>query len=346
MKALFLEAPGDKPDIRLRDVSTPHVGENDALVQIAACGLCHHDVAVMAGLLRRGVRPDIIMGHEISGVVQRIGASVQTIDEGDRVVAALTSFCGNCDRCRVGRQYRCREGKGVGHAINGGFAQYVALPATSLIPVPDGVDLVEACVAACPVGVGIQAITDAARVQQGETVLVAGAGGGLGAHAVQVAAAQGARVIGVTTSPDKIQAIEALGDIEVILSTEDLDFSEIAMALTGDEGADVVVNTVGSAVFASCLASLSQFGRMVVMGEVTGANANFSLTEVLFRDATVVGSTGASPGNIAKALDLMSTGAVKPVIHQRMDLSNAEDAFKHVRSRQVFGRIVLIPPSD
>ncbi|MCH8869908.1 MAG: alcohol dehydrogenase catalytic domain-containing protein, partial [Chloroflexi bacterium] len=72
MKALFLEASGDKPDIRLRDVSMPHVGENDALVQIAACGLCHHDVAVMAGLLRRGVRPDIIMGHEISGVVQRV----------------------------------------------------------------------------------------------------------------------------------------------------------------------------------------------------------------------------------------------------------------------------------
>ncbi|MDA1227398.1 MAG: alcohol dehydrogenase catalytic domain-containing protein [Chloroflexi bacterium] len=344
MKALYLEAPGEEPDLKIRDVPLPEIRERDALVRVAACGLCHHDVAVMSGMLRRGVRPEIILGHEISGVVQQVGGSVQSLQEGDRVVATLTAFCGECDRCLSGLQYRCRQGQGIGHAISGGFAQYVALPATSLLPVPDGVDIVEACVAACPVGVTIQAISEVARVKPGETVLVVGAGGGLGAHALQVAATQGARVIGVTTSPGKMQAIEALGNVEVILSTEDLDFSEIAMALTGDEGADVVLNTVGSAVFNSCLASLSQFGRMVVMGEVTGARANFNLTDVLFRDATIAGSTGTSPSNIARALGMMSTGGVKPIIHERMNLANAAEGFRLVRSRNAFGRIVLIPP--
>ena len=345
MKALFLDEPGDKPDVNLRDVPIPKVGDDDALVLVAACGLCHHDVAVMSGLLRRGVRPDVILGHEISGTVQQVGASVNSLGEGDRVVATLTAFCGECDRCLGGHQYRCRDAQGIGHAISGGFAQYVMLPATSLMRVPNGIDLVEACLAACPIGVTSQAIHDVAGVQPGETVLVVGAGGGLGTHAVQVAAGAGARVLGVTTSPEKVSAIEGLGNVEVILATDDLDFSEIALALTGDEGVDVVLNTVGSAVFKSCLTGLSQFGRMVVLGEVTGTNVNISLTEVLFRDAVIAGSSGASPSNIARALEMMSEGVVKPVIHDRMDLSNAAEAFGVVRSRRALGRIVLIPPS-
>lgn len=345
MKALFVKQPGSEPHLALLEVPIPDIGDADVLVKVAACGLCHHDVAVMTGMLRRGVRPEVVLGHEISGVVQQIGPSVDSINEGDRVVATLTAFCGQCDRCANGHQYRCRQGVGIGHGINGGFAQYVALPATSLLRIPDGVSLAEACLAACPVGVTIQAISDVASLKPGETILVAGAGGGLGAHALQVAAAEGARVIGVTTSPDKIPAIEALGDVEVILSTPDLDFSEIAMALTGDDGADVVLNTVGSAVFNSCLASLSQFGRMVVLGEVTGAKANFSLTDVLFRDAAIIGSTGASPHNIAKALDLMSSGVVKPVVHQSLDLANAAEGLRMLTERTAMGRVILIPPS-
>jgi acryloyl-coenzyme A reductase len=345
MKALYVNEPGAEPDLEIRDVPVPGVADDQVLVRVAACGLCHHDVAVMAGLLRRGVSPDIILGHEISGVVERVRTSVNGFSAGDRVVSTLTAFCGKCDRCLAGHQYRCREGQGIGHGIDGGFAQYVALPETSLVLVPNGVDLVDACLAACPIGVTIQAISDVAKVRPGETVLVAGAGGGLGIHAIQVAAAAGARVIAVTTSPDKIPAIESLG-AEVVLSTEDLDFSEIVLALTADEGADVILNTVGSAVFDSCLASLAQFGRMVILGEVEGAKVNFNLTNILFRDATISGSTGASPSNIASALDMMSSGKIKPVIHQRLGLAEAAEAFQLVRSHGATGRVVLIPPAD
>ena len=345
MKALYVNKSGTEPDLEIRDVPVPSVTDDEVLVRVEACGLCHHDVAVMAGLLRRDVSRNIILGHEISGVIERVGVSVNAFNEGDRVVATLTAFCGNCDRCLTSHQYRCREGQGIGHGINGGFAHFVVLPETSLVLIPDGVDLVDACLAACPVGVTIQAISDVAKVRPGETVRVAGAGGGLGIHAIQVAAAKGARVIAVTTSPDKIPTIESFG-AEVILSTEDLDFSEIVLALTGDEGADVVLNTVGSAVFDSCLASLSQFGRMVILGEVEGAKVNFSLTDILFRDATISGSTGASPNNIVSALDMMSGGKIKPVIHQRLALAEATKAFQLVRSRGTTGRVVLIPPAE
>lgn len=346
MKALFVKEPGENPVLEIRDVPLPEVGKDSALVRVAACGLCHHDVAVMSGLLRRGVSRDIILGHEISGVVEQVGSAVESLSTGDRVVATLTAFCGKCDRCLKGHQYRCRDGKGVGHAINGGFAQYVALPATSLVPIPDGVDIIEACVAACPIGVSLQAISDVAAAQPGETVLVTGAGGGLGAHAIQVAAAKGARVIAVTSSPEKITAIESLGNVEVVLSTDDPDFSEIVLALTGDEGADVVIDTVGSAVFESCLASLSQFGRMAVLGEIQGAKVNFNLTDLLFRDATITGSTGASPENISTALGMIANGDIKPVIQDRIDFSEARKAFRLVQSRNAMGRVVLVPPED
>ena len=123
MKALVLEAPGDEPSLALRDVAVPTAGPHDVLVEVAACGLCHHDVAVMRGLLRRGVKQGIILGHEISGRVVEIGDSVSSVEVGDGVVSTLTTFCGECQRCLHGMEYRCLHGRGVGHSIDGGFAQ-------------------------------------------------------------------------------------------------------------------------------------------------------------------------------------------------------------------------------
>ena len=346
MKALVLKPSGENPRLQLRDVAVPTPGDNDVLVRVAACGICYHDVAVVDGTLRRGVKPDVILGHEVSGVVSAVGDAVTSVRPGDRIVAALTSFCRQCPRCESGNEYRCLYGRGFGHALDGGFAQYMSVPQSSVLPIPDSLDLVQASLLACPIGVAVSAIEDAARLQSGETALVVGAGGGLGIHLAQVAAGLGARVLAVTTSPEKLSDLESVPGVETILSDGELDFSEIVLALTEDKGADVVLNPVGSALFGSCVASMAQFGRMVVLGEIAGRAARLNLAELLFRDATVTGSTGASPRHIRRAIDLVASGKVQPVVSRQFAFDEAQEAIDGMRAAAVFGRVALIPPAD
>ncbi len=140
MKALYLKQSGDPPNLEILDVPTPVPGPHQALVRVTACGFCHHDRLVMAGVLRRGVAPNVILGHEISGVVAETGSNVTGLKTGDRVVSILTEACSHCDRCANGREHRCREGEGIGHGRDGGFAEYVALSEHSLVKVPEGLD--------------------------------------------------------------------------------------------------------------------------------------------------------------------------------------------------------------
>ena len=344
MKALVLNSDGAAPLLEQREVAVHSPGTGEVLIRVAACGVCYHDVAVVEGTLRRGVKPEVILGHEVSGIVEATGDGVTTVQHGDRVVSTLTTFCGECERCNAGNEYRCLRGQGFGHAIHGGFAQYLTAPASSTIPLPDDFDLVQASLLACPVGVAISALEDAARLQSGETALVVGAGGGLGAHLAQVAAAMGARVFAVTTSLEKLTAIESLQDVDAILADSELDFSEIILALTEDNGADVVLNPVGSALFGSCLASLAQYGRMVVLGEITGRSARINLAELLFRDAAVVGATGASPRHIRRAIDMVASGAVQPIVSQEFTFDAADEAIRQMQAANTFARVALIPP--
>ena len=341
MRALFVRNPGPVPDLEVREVETPTPRAGEVLVEVDSAGLCGHDIAIMTGLLRRGVDHDVVLGHEISGRIAQVGEGVTGISEGDAVVASLTAFCGECDRCRSGLDYRCRFGRGVGHAINGGFAEYVALPARSVTPIPEGVDLKGAALLACPIGVCVRALA-VAGVSAGESVLVTGAGGGLGVHAIQVARSLGALVFAATSSAEKLDELERFAPGGAILGGE-LDFSELALAFTEDEGVNVVVDTVGSAVVSSSIRSLAQYGRMALLGEVAGGRAAIRLTDIMFRDAALHGSTGANREDIAAAARLVAQGEVEPVVHATAPLEDAAEWVRLVTERSVTGRVILRP---
>ena len=342
MRALFVKQPGPTPEFEVRDVETPEAGPNDIVVKVHAAGLCGHDIAIMTGLLRRGVDHSVILGHEVSGTIAQLGSDVTGLSEGDAVVASLTAYCGTCDRCRSGLDYRCRSGSGVGHGVNGGLAEYVRLPATSVTVLPADLDLTGASLIACPIGVCVRAAKSVARISAGETTLVTGAGGGLGVHAVQVAGALGSQVFAATSSPEKLDALDRFAPGGSILGGE-LDFSELVLAFTEDQGADVVIDTVGSATFRSAIRSLSQYGRMVLLGEVEGNRTTLNLTDIMFRDAAIYGSTGASRPDIETAIAMVASGTVEPVVHAAMPLEDAGEAVRQVTSRQVTGRIALTP---
>ena len=318
----------------------PVPGPGEVLVEVAACGFCHHDLLVMAGVLRRGVKPGVILGHEVAGVVAQVGEGVTRVRPGDHVVSLLTNACGRCERCRQGREHRCLHGEGIGHGRDGGFAEYVAMAEFSLVPVPESIDLTWAALFACPMGVALQATQQVAEVRPGETVVVTGAGGGLGVHALQIAVALGARVLAVTTSPEKLGQFATLG-AEEVLHTEELDFSEMVLALTEDQGAEVIVDTVGSALFPSTWRSLAQYGRLVLLGEIAGRPVEISPAEIIFRDARILGSSGVSRALVDQVAEMVSQGRLRPVVSRVLPLEQAATAFDLLSSRSVLGRLVL-----
>ena len=342
MKALFVQRAGDPPVLCVRDVPTPKPGPSEVLVEVTACGMCRHDVAVMSGILRRGVRQDVILGHEISGLVAEVGLDVTRLSVGDPVVTMLNRYCGSCVRCTTGRVYRCLNGAGLGHALNGGFSEFVKLPEHCVVPVPREIDLASAALLACPIGVAIRAVTDVAQVGTGDTVLVTGASGGLGVHAVQLAAHAGARVIAVSGSEEKAERLESQFACEPVLAGE-LDFSEIALALTEDEGVDVVIDTVGSSTFLSALRSLAQYGRMVLLGEVAGKRVEFNLAELVFRDASIKASSGAGKSDVENAIELVLADSMRPVVSDQFSLEEAGEAYARMQARETFGRVILTP---
>lgn len=342
----MLEEPGTPPRLSVVDLPVPRPGPGEALVRVAACGFCHHDLLVMNGTLRRGVRPGTVLGHEIAGVVEDLGEGVNLVSPGDRVVSLLTSACGHCDRCLSGREHRCRNGEGIGHGRHGGFAEYVALSQHSLVLLPETLDLTLASLLACPAGVALQGLT-AVGVSAGETVVVVGAGGGLGVHSVQLAKAMGARTIAVTSTSGKATVLYRHGADEVIESPpagSGLDFWEVIIALTQDEGADVIVDTVGTPTIRSSIRSLGQYGRLVLLGEVGGdGDLRGLIPEIVFRDVRLVGSSGVSRATVEQLVALAAEGTVSPALQQVLMLEEAEQAAKMLAERAVLGRLALAP---
>ena len=244
----------------------------------------------------------------------------------------------------AGREHRCLAGAGIGHGRDGGFAQYVALPATALVPVPDTIPSEQAALLACPAGVALTGI-EAAGVVAGDTVVVTGSGGGLGAHAVQLAAIRGAQVIALTTSPDKTERLESLGASVVIEAEDGLDVAEVVMALTEDAGADAVIDTVGPPLWPSTLRCQGQYGRLALLGDVTGEPAALSLAEIIFRDLRIVGVSGVSRAALQQAISLAAAGDLRPVVSQTLPLTaeDAAEAWQLLSERRPTGRIVLTP---
>ena len=346
MRALMLDTPGNPPRLSVVNLPTPRPEPGEALVRVAACGFCHHDRLVMAGILRRGVRPGVVLGHEIAGVVEEVGDGVSLVQPGDRVVSLLTSACGSCDRCRVGREHRCRNGQGIGHGRHGGFAEFVAISQHSLVTIPGALDLAVASLLACPAGVALQALLSV-DVAEGDTVVIVGAGGGLGVHAVQLAAALGARTIAVTSSSGKASVLYRHGAEDVIESAgpdSGLEFWEVVMALTADEGAGVVIDTVGTPTIRSSVRSLAQYGRLALLGEVGGeGNLRGIIPEIVFRDARLTGVSGVSRETLERAVALAAAGKLTPVLQHVLPLEQAGRAYDLVSGRAVLGRVALKP---
>ena len=356
MKALILLESGTVPRLEVADLPIPAPGTGEVLIKVTSCGFCYHDYLVMLGLLRRGVKDNIVLGHEISGTIVGVGDKVFDVSVGDRVVTLLTNACGICTRCRNGLEHRCLYGAGIGHGCDGGLAEFLVVKQSSVVLIGESISFSEAALLACPIGVVVRGVKEIAKVSAGESVLVTGAGGGLGAHAVQVASALGAEVFALTSSPEKAPFLEALGASQVLeTGVERFDkdqtgmrfeiantIGELVRFYTEDKGADVVIDTVGEPLFDVSLKALGQYGRLLLLGQVSGQNISFNPAEVIFLDAQIFGCSGCSRSDVIYANQMIEQGMVRPVIHTELRLEEWETAFDCLKRSKSLGRVVFI----
>jgi len=227
MQALVLKQPGGP--LLLEDVPRPQPGPAEVLVRVRACGLgltlVWNRQGRGSGEGGAGDKLPRIIGHEIAGDVVECGFDVQNFRPGDRVTVYYYLTCGDCRWCNVGREDLCDHHAGyVGRQIDGGLAEYVRLPARNLCHIPDAVNYMDAAVTADAVATPVHVLRERAQVKSPETVLIVGAGGGVGIHMVQMARVLGARVIAVDISAEKLALAREMGADEVINSRQ-VDFA-------------------------------------------------------------------------------------------------------------------------
>jgi NADPH:quinone reductase-like Zn-dependent oxidoreductase len=339
MKAAVLHGPGPPDAFVIEDVPIPAVGPDDVLVKVKACGVSYRDVVERNGTYRRDVGFPAILGLEISGIVEEIGAGVLDLAIGDHVCSKAFIACGRCRLCRNGRETSCARRR----PVKGGYAEYVALPQDAFVRVPEGISFEISCSLGPGAGVALNALRDVAKVRIGESVLVTGATGGVGVPSVQIAKAAGARVIAVTRSEGKRAFLEEIGADHVLVAGESEDFSKEARLLTGGEGVELVVDNVGSRVFDACFDSLAVHGRYAMVGQLFGEDIKINPARIFFKRAQILGVGSVSRTQLEDAIALAARGIVTPRISEILPLRDVARAHQIVEGGAAAGRVVLKP---
>ena len=345
MRAVVVREIGGAEVLRMEAVPIPMLGPRVVLIQVAACGVCALDVATRNGAYRRGVELPLIPGHEIAGIVVQTGAEVRGCRVGDRVATTQRyHICGSCRYCRSGQETLCSERRFLGQqGMVGGYAEYVAVGEDNIAIVPMGVSDEYAAIAACAIGTTLHAVRDVGRVQLGERVLVSGAGGGLGVHAVQVARLAGAQVIAQTSSQSKAALLAQVGAHEVLVTTRSEDFSERVLALTEGDGVDVLIDNVGTPLFNAMRRSLAINGRWILVGQVTGDFVPFNPAQLFLRNQSMLSVHSTTRAQLVDTLKLIARGDIRPVIAGVHDLEEIGKVHRRMEQGSVAGRIVVRP---
>ena len=284
MKAVRLVEIG-KP-LQEQEVPIPTVGEHDVLIQVKAAGICHSDVHYRAGKSPVGDLPQTL-GHEVAGIIEKTGAGIANDRVGQRVSLHYLLTCGDCDFCRQGKEQFCVTGAMIGKHRDGGYAEYIAVPARNAVPLPEAVSFEQGAVLMCSTSTSFHALRKA-RLKAGETVAVFGAGG-LGMSAIQLAYAMGASAIfAVDISPQKLATAEKYGAIPVDASV--CDPVATLHKKTKGRGIDVSLEVIGlRETMQQAVRSLAVFGRAVLAGIAESPLEVDSYQELLGKEAEIIG---------------------------------------------------------
>jgi propanol-preferring alcohol dehydrogenase len=331
---------GPKQPLRLEDVPRPDPGPGEVLVRVAAAGVCHTELHFLSGLLNLGIAP-LTLGHEVVGRVERVGAGVSAPRAGDRVIVYYYVGCGRCAHCLVGDENLCDAIRAeYGFVTDGGFADYVKVPARNAVPLPDHLsDEV-----AAPIGCGVTTAVHAAnlaRLAMGDVALVYGVGA-VAYGLIQLAKLAGAEVIAVSRTPAKLEKAQALGAAHVINATEGK-VAERVREITHGAGADVIYELVATQeTMAACTQSIAKRGRLVFIGYSEDSYTVHPI-QLVITEASVMGSVGNTLDELVRAVDLVARGKVQTVVDRVLPLGEFQKGIDALSRGELIGRVILKP---
>ena len=323
MKAITIPTPGDADALVLNEVPTPDITADEVLVTVAAAGVNRADLMQRQGFYPPPPGASEYPGMEVSGTISALGSDVTGWHVGDEVCALLSG---------------------------GAYAEQAAVPATQLLPVPDGVSLVDAAALPEVVCTVWSNVFMTANLQPGQTILIHGGSSGIGTMAIQLARAIDARVAVTAGSAYKLEACRALG-AEILINYREQDFVEALAAATQGNGADVILDNMGAKYLARNVSALAVNGRLVIIGLQGGVKAELDINALLRKCAAVIatslrGRPIAEKTAIVAAVrehvwPLIESGAVKPVVHRTFPLARASDAHRELEASTHIGKILL-----
>ena len=338
MKAAILETRG-RDRLFIRDVPVPERKPGEVLLRVHAAGLNRVDLYMRdngAGITH--TLPQTL-GVECAGTVVEADAD-SGLRAGQKAAVYSNAFCGTCRYCLAGDQPLCLRAHIMGEHRNGAFADYVVMPARCVLPLPDNADLVGAGALLAAYLTAWRMLFGKRTLRPGETVLIVGIGGGVAVACLQLARHAGARVLVTSSSDDKIERAQELGASGGVNYRREKVVRRV-LELTGGEGVDMVIDSVGQSSWDDSIRSLRRGGRIVTCGATTGSHPSADLRRLFIRQLEVYGSTGGSMEECRQLLALFASGALKPVIDKRYTLDELPAAFDRLEHGEQFGKIVV-----
>src|SRR5579863_2382730 len=340
MKAIVYTEHGGPEVLRYTDAPEPQIGPNEVLVRVRACALNHLDLWLRRGIPGMPIPLPHIPGSDIAGEVAKVGETVSGVKVGAKVLLQPGISDGTCEQCLAGRDNFCRQYSLFGQMHDGGCAEYVKSPAVNVLPIPGKLSFEEAAAIPLVFLTAWHMLFGRAQLRAGETVLVLGAGSGVGSAAIQLAKNTGARVIATAGSEAKLAKAKELGADEVIDHSKQKISAEVKR-MTNRRGVDVVFEHVGVATWDDSIYSLAAGGRLVTCGNTTGYDAKLDLRYLFTRQLSILGSFMGSKAEMFPVLELFNRGLLKPVIDTVMPLAECAAAHERLEHREQFGQIVL-----
>jgi NADPH:quinone reductase-like Zn-dependent oxidoreductase len=342
MKAIVLHEHGGIEELSYENHPEPEIGKRDVLVKIEATSVNRIDFFVRSGYPGVTFRFPHIPGGDIAGTVSAVGARVKSFRKGDRVLAWPLVACGQCEMCQSERRWLCLNWQYFGLHINGSYAEYVRVPAESLIPLPKNVAFEEAATLPIAGLTAYHALVTVGHLKQDEVLLIWGGSGGLGTFSVQIAKRLGARVIATVGREEKRQALHKLGADHVFNHHKD-DIVSAVRDVTGSAGVEVVLDSVGAETFVKSFQLLKKGGRLLLCGKLTGLDVTLSLHQTYLRHLSILGLYLGEKHELETLLDWVAAGQIKPVIHRTFALQDAAEAQRMMAAGEHLGKLVLKP---
>ena len=340
MKAVIFHEFGGVDKLRYEETSDPRMRETEAIIRVRACALNHLDIWARGGTRSDRIPMPHISGSDISGEVAKVGSLVDGHKPGDKVLISPGLSDGTCEYCSSGWDSMCESYRIIGYETQGGYAEYVSVPANNILPIPDRLSFEEAASVPLVFVTAWHMLSTRAHLSPGEIVLVWAAGSGVGSAAIQVAKILGAKVIATAGTDEKLEKAKRLGaDWTVNHHSQDVP-SEVKRVTNGKK-ANVVFDHVGQATWEKSMRSMAPSGRLVNCGVTSGGKAEIDIRYVFVKQFSLMGSYMGGRGELLKVLSFFEDGRLKPVVDSVFPLKEAAAAQSRMEKSEHFGKIVL-----